>query len=363
MMAPPRFRRGVSPRLRKLRLLHELRIAMDPAAYLQGVLGITSWDIRGDEWSFSCPLPFGQHRHGDSSASSSLNVEKLAFNCFVCGGGDIVWLTQTVLDLDHADEALALLKETLTRDLSEEPEALVELLKSLWRSHSAPVTMPRYSHSILRPWIRPTLYLDQRGVTRDVQAEMMTGIDMRHRDKLAGGTWVTYPRIVIPHFFGVDEAGLPILVGWQKRAIIEPRPHKVPKYTSSPTFPKDLTLYNYNDVDPTQPVVVVESPTSILRMRSEGVPNVVGTMGAEVTDEQIALLRGFPEVITFFDPDIAGRKATRDVVGGLYRFTRVWAVELPLGSKRDPGDMTRDEIEGWIEQKTPSLFVERPSAR
>lgn len=330
-------------------VLDEFRRSLDPAAYLRDVLGVHAWADRGDEMSFSCPLPFGLHKNGDQSASAALNRHKLLFNCFVCGGGDVLWLTQEVLGVG-AREALNLLRGAGTAREPNREDFLAEL-EAMWKDgEGEALTIPEYSEVLLRNWKCYSAYMDARRVSRDVQREMRTGLDLAHRDEYAG-QWFDVPRVVVPHFWRGR------LVGWSKRVVSDDLPRGIPKYKHTPGFPKALTLYGADLAVPEEPLIVVESPLSVLRMRSEGVRNAVATFGAKVTDEQVALLRAYDRVILFFDGDYAGNAAVMDVAERLDKFTRVWAVELGDRDGYDPGDMERDELLDHIGRAYPAALA------
>jgi DNA primase len=83
--------------------------------------------------------------------------------------------------------------------------------------------------------------------------------------------------------------------------------------------------------------VVVESPMSVAKAVTLGIPNVCATFGAKVTQHQIDLLKPFGTVTVWFDNDNAGRSGERKLVDGLYRHTDVRVVTPDF---RDLGDYT-----------------------
>jgi DNA primase len=129
------------------------------------------------------------------------------------------------------------------------------------------------------------------------------------------------------------------------------------KYKSSPGFPKAYTLYNYDNVDASKPVIVVESPTTVLYMLTMGFDNVVGTFGKSVPDAQVELLRSFEEVIMFFDFDWAGNMGNRSVLDRLSRYTKTWMVPGNIEWKTDPCDYTADELKALLDLRVPSALV------
>lgn len=328
-----------SPRkgLRRLAALRDLvGRGFDGEAFLRDVIAAQNITPEGDEIRHSCPLPFGMHPNGDQNPSASLNSKKLVFNCFACGGMGIVELVQTVHDCLE-DEAIRLIRQFATPGETDgvyDPASVIADIRARFaEAEWVKPQIPTFSERIVERWKCYSAYLDERGVSREVQREMRTGVDLTNKDKV-GDVWLEQPRIVIPHFWKGN------LVGWSKRKILASQFD--PKYKHSPGFPKALTLYGLDQADPDEPLVVVESPLSVLRMKSEGVVNVVATFGAGVKEEQARELREFDKVTIAFDGDSAGAqgawKLTEMIKGHCY--TKVaW-----LSPGTDPGDLDAEAL-------------------
>lgn len=328
----------------------------DPEEFLIETLGAKNVRRHGDELIHSCLLPFGLHRNGDTNPSASLNSEKLVYNCFSCGGGSLVWATQNILGITH-NEALRLLKNKF-RPIDFSPSKFIASLEKMWSEKEAePSILPRYSSRMLQPWLCYSEYLDSRRISRDVQKRMKTGINFDNMDQWSGG-WITQPRLVIPHFYGGE------LRGWSMRKLISEQ--LGPKYKHTPSFPKDLTLFNYDIASGSNEVFLVESPLSVLAMMSQGIDNVVATFGAMVTKRQVEILRNFDRVTVFPDGDKTGYMALLKPKFGLAdrlsTFTDVWIVDHGIkdGSfnRLDPADY-EDVAETIKMYKTPLGLMER----
>lgn len=321
---------------------------IDAKVYLRDVLGVTFVE-RADELVMSCPLPFGLHRYGDRNPSAALNKNSLLFNCYVCGGGDIVWLTQVVCGIDY-EQAISRLMS-----LSDDVGPFLDRLRSSFSSPE-PVQpqIPSYSAQILSPWLRDEVpYLTERGVSVDVQRSMSLGLNERYRE-LIDGKWVERPRVIIPHFWQGR------LVGWQARRCADGGP----KYLSSPGFPRSVTLYNWDNLDRSRPVVVVESPMTVLVMLSRGLTNAVATFGAAVSDEQVGLLGDVDEVVLWFDADYAGQHALVSVARSLERRTKVWVVQMMgYADGKDPADLSVEEFWSVYESRMPSFLMKGSDGR
>lgn len=331
---------------KRWRIKNELARTLDVEAFLRDVVGVGVWHKSGAEYIFSCPLPFGLHSRGDKNPSAAFNAEKLLFHCFNCGGGDIFWFAQNVLDRDSDFVIRELRGVSVYRDQT--ASEFMEELEKNWAEAESSLEMPVYSESILKPWVRVCEYFTERGISPLVQEEMKTGIDENYRFQI-DEKLVTQRRVVIPHFFEGK------LRGWSKRKIDEG--DEGTKYRHSPGIPRDRTLFHWDAVadDRVDPLLIVESPMTVLRLKSEGVERVVATFGSKVSEGQLDLLKGFREVWFWFDGDYAGQDKVRDAVARLMDHTKVWYVPCP--DERDPGDMDREEVDKWLNERRPGMLI------
>ena len=202
-----------------------------------------------------------------------------------------------------------------------------------------PSALPVYDESILNGFDHPHPYWEQRGITPGAQQTLRLGYDPKEH------------RVVFPHMFDKH------LVGWQKRSIPQETFPAYPKYRSSFSFPKSTTLYNYDRAREYSRVCVVESPASVARAVSCGLPNVVATFGAKVSKHQIRLLYPFETVFVWFDNDPvsqAGQAGEQKIVEGLYRHTEVKVVLAD--QNRDLGDCSLEEIAHKIDTAVPAAL-------
>lgn len=273
--------------------------------------GVRNLRQSGDELIHSCPLPFGLHRNGDQNPSASLNWRKLAFKCLGCGsGGGLMWFV-AVMRGTGSTEARQWLGHQSGIGGVQDLSSLLGFLDSLNETYQELAPMPQYDARILEPWMLIHPYLtEMRGIS---EANVM-----RHKVGWDGTS------IIIPHFW--HDA----LVGWQARRLLA---SSGPKYKSTPDFPKDRTLYRH---DPKRPVVIVESPMSVVA--KSHLRHMEATFGASVTLRQMSLIVQHPEIILFFDNDEAGWTATRTVGDWLMeRTSRVAVVDNPYNA--DAADM------------------------
>ena len=313
--------------------LSEIFNGLDAYVVLQDILGVGEVQENGDELIHSCHLQLGNHKNGDRSPSASLNKDTLLFNCFTCGGGSVIWLVQHSLNITR-DEAIAKLMGE-ARGTSIVPiEDFIKRLEGVFQpQRTIQADIPIYSDTLLKRWEGPCDYLTSRGVSEAVQREMRTGVERNRSEfskSLQGDIQVVVDRVIIPHFMNGK------LVGWVARKLTDIP--GVPKYRNSKGFPRGAWLFNLDNVDTQSEVYVVESPMSVLVMKSRGIRNVVATFGAKVDNQQLSLLRNFSKVNIFMDGDIPGRSATKHLVEELQNYTKIGVIMTP--DDEDPATLS-----------------------
>lgn len=318
--------------------------------------GAQNISIKGDEIIHSCNLPFGNHANGDRNPSAHLNFRKMVFGCWACGGGGFLWWIATML----GDERGNVARDTLARvtglrgDTS--AEDLQKFLDQLFEGEAEAPTIQsiaKYQPSVLDKWNVVHPYLTEfRGIPEQNVVDSRVGygeIDVRMGDNPDGTPlFKRSQRIVIPHFWKDD------LVGWQSRRLID---DGTPKYVSTPAFPREQTLYNYDATS--TGVVVVEAPLSCIAHRDSA--HMEATFGASVTTRQMDLLAQHEHVVLWMDQDGAGWQATETMCE--YLSTRVpslYVVDCPYAA--DPADLTKFEFRfGMAQWSTNWMFWQRPT--
>lgn len=300
--------------------------------------GVTKIIARDGELIHGCVLPFGQHKDQSRNPTGSLNFKKLVYKC--CGscdaGGGLLWFIGLCRGTSGTDARKWLDSQTGTGGEEQSLSSLLAYFDAVYsKEREAPPPIPHMSASILTPWLAIHPYLTEvRGIPETNVMQFMTGWNPETN------------RIVIPHFWKGT------LVGWQTRRLIN---DGTPKYLSSPDFPKDQTVFNY-DAAATMPVVV-ESPMSVLS-KSHLAP-MEATFGASITDRQIKLLSMHPTVTLFFDNDEAGWKATHHVAQALEPYSVVNVVDNPWAA--DPADLDDAEYERLVGEAMPYPLWSPPS--
>lgn len=279
------------------------------------------------------------HTHGDQNPSASCNLDRKLYVCYSYWGGDLFHLIAKLEGKENLTDIVPLIGDFLTGATSSSQD-FADKMDAFFATQSYSIELPAYSQKVIEPWMLSHPYLRERGVTLTASSLLKIGYD--HVEN----------RIVFPHFWAGN------LVGWQKRAIPNnpgnwpgTRPES-PKYRNSTGFPKSETLYNFHFERSAQgggQSIVVESPMSVAKAVSLGIPNVVATFGAKISATQIELLyRNFDEVIVWMDNDPAGRIAEKKLVKGLCRNTVVRVVssdkDMDLADY-DAADLVQEKID------------------
>jgi 5S rRNA maturation endonuclease (ribonuclease M5) len=283
------------------------------------------------------------HRNGDQNPSAAMNVEKKTFVCYNYWGGDIFHLILKMEKKESFGDILPIVGDFLDGATSNNEDFLQEVDRILSRESSFLIEIPEYSTRILDPWGFSHPYIRERGISLEASSKLQIGYDPDTN------------RIVFPHFWEGK------LVGWQQRSIpTDPRwpgsSPQLPKYKNSSGFPKSETIYGVQWLESANSVVVVESPMSVAKANSLGVPNVLATFGAKVSQNQIDFLKEFPEVVVWFDADNAGDLAARKVAKNLYRHTNVKIVVSEEGKDLADYDSAA-EINSMIESAVPAILL------
>lgn len=301
----------------------------------------------------SCCLPFGRHKNGDRNPSASLNFRKLTYNCLGCGSsGGLLWLI-AVLRGGSTEEAREWLNgQTGLGNTVLELGTLLQILDGLYAGNTnVRPPIPRYDRKMLDPWLweiyHPYLTDGMPGVLegRHIPESTLDHFTIGYADEYTDGS----ERIIIPLFWKGD------LVGWQARHVVDLG--QSDKYRNSPDFPRDRTIYNFDNGD-RHSAIVVESPMSVLR-HFHHQPTMQATFGAKVTDDQIKLLQRYDRVVLWMDNDKAGWTATHRVAEELARYNTVWVVESPFSA--DAADLDDAGVDQLIAGAVPYSIWRQPT--
>ena len=166
------------------------------------------------------------------------------------------------------------------------------------------------------------------------------GIDLETMEYFEIGFSRLKERIVIP----VRDPNYK-LVGFIGRAIYD---EQEPRYLYNKGFKRADVLFNIQNAKKYRNCIITEGSVDAMMVHQSGYPNVVSTLGAQVSPNQIKMLkRYFDELIIFSDNDDAGIAMKRDIIN-LCRGKVLSEAEISDGCK-DPGEMKKEQIKHSIE--------------
>jgi len=165
----------------------------------------------GDERLHSCLLDRIEphHARGDQNPSASANVTRKLYICRAFWGGDIFQFVQKMERADHFADILPIIAPFLDGVTVDSAEFQTEVAKLLAAGPVEADVPPTYSERVLKGWANFHPYLADRGVSLEAASRLQLGYDP------------AAVRITFPHWVILD--GQPRLVGWQKRALSDPR--------------------------------------------------------------------------------------------------------------------------------------------
>lgn len=289
----------------------------------------------------SCPLAPWLHSSGsDKNPSCSIKVadgDVSLFRCFSCGSqGTLVGLVSKVNRQRNGEfeELLKAVAKVERIDLVTQIERAAKKYEPVKPDVAADLRrldFEVWSESEIQDWTgKVPRYALDRGVSLEVCREFELGFDKKGK------------RLVFPVRRAPDAA----LVGVLGRAIYE---GMEPRYRDYWQFQKSRYMYAEHKVDPKLgKLIVVEGPMKVLKMWTFGHRNVVATMMAIPSAEQIRKIRNLNlDVYMMQDGDKAGRLARDMFVDRLHGRVRLFDVKLPDGG--DPDEMAAEEVKAVLE--------------
>lgn len=306
-------------------------------------------DEKGTEANGLCPMHYARTGKEDHSPSWWINLESGVHICFSCGyKGNIL---QLVCDLNEFytknaagnfyydyDAAKTWVAQGTEIPLSK-LQAIIDRLPNRIEAVPAPLTM---SEARLAIFVDPPAEeLAKRNLTEEAAKTYNLMWDKTKR------AWVLPLRD--PHFQK--------LMGWQEKGTVERT------FFNRPTgLQKSKTLFGIENQNESL-VVVVESPLDCVRIASAGIPGAVAICGSSPSEDQVKLLRYSEKIIAAFDNpkvDKAGKKASDE----MNKFAFKYGLNLSFFNygdtgKKDPGDLTNEEIVWGIQNAKTSLIGEK----
>jgi DNA primase len=307
-------------------LLAEIRARVDIVEVVSRFVGLKR---AGENWKGLCPF------HQEKTPSFTVHPGKGIFHCFGCGvGGDAFGflMRQDRLSFPEAVRALAaevgVALPAPERGAAPAAESRLEGLRAVMAR-----AVEFYAAQLWGPaGARAREYLERRGLDLELARRFRLGYAPEGWDHLlralrgqedalqeaglvvprqtGGGLYDRFRgRLLFPI---ADAQGRPVALGGRALGAEEP------KYLNSPETPlyvKGQTLYALDLARPAMRergrAVVVEGYVDCLMAHQHGFTETVAALGTAFTATQLALLRRHAdEVVTVFDADAAGQKAS-----------------------------------------------------
>lgn len=323
---------------------------------------------RGRRWVGLCPF------HSEKSPSFGVSPDKQLFHCFGCGtGGDLFGYVMRIEGLEfpaavrHVAAAVgvelpedrptspadrkreahreslysanAVAQEIFREALEEAPDAMEYLVQTRGLS---PESIERFEIGWAPPsWSHLSDGLAKAGLPPDVGLELgllgRRARDGKPYDRLRGR--ITFP-IRIP---GGRIAGF----GARRADWVDPDGPKYLNSPESPIYDKSKVLYGLSlardEIRKARQALLVEGYLDVIVLAQAGFTHVLAGCGTALTAAHAKVLgRLTDEVLTLYDGDLAGRKATHRAAELLLASgTEVRVVPMPEG--QDPDDLVREQ--------------------
>lgn len=137
------------------------------------------------------------------------------------------------------------------------------------------------------------------------------------------------------------------LVGYIGRAIND---EQDPRYLYNRGFKRAEYLFNINNAKQYNECIIVEGSVDAMMVHQAGYPNVVSTLGAQISQNQVKKIKKYFDKITIFSDDDEAGEAMRDAIINLCRGKEIYTVENATGLK-DPGAMNNKQIQQTLNNK------------
>lgn len=147
-----------------------------------------------------------------------------------------------------------------------------------------------------------------------------------------------YSRIVIPIMFKQMLIGVTMRRTKQEEA----KWKHYPKHIQTSNI-----LFNYDNIDTSKPLILVEGAFDVFNLWQYGFTNVVAIMGSHMSKQQEALiLKASYNLLLAFDMDKAGKACTNNVIERLQNKCQIRIANIP--NTKDIGELTQDETNNAI---------------
>jgi Toprim domain len=318
-------------------------IAVDISKVLDALIG--NYSVTNNEANALCPMHEDITGKADNNPSWWINLTTGQHLCFSCGYKGsllqlvcdvqqfylVTWGDKQEYDYTSAERWVSSVSEISIEKL----QAILENLPQYIQAPPKPIEMSEARLAVFSE--PPEGPLEARKT--DLEASTAYGVLWDSKRQL----WI----------FPLRSPDTGKLLGWQEKG------SKDRFFKNRPAgLTKSKTLFGVNQKNE-ELTVIVESPLDCLRLHSAGITGAVAICGSSISLEQIKLLRSSNKIIAAFDNDVAGKKASKQIL----EYSRTYGLNLFFfnygdSSEKDPGDMTDEQIRWGIENAVSALYGE-----
>ena len=308
-------------------------------------LGILPLDIRDNWVQVSCPLAETNHvSKQDSNPSAGFSINNngpSTFHCFVCGTRSI----ESILNTYRWKKGVDLIGDYVRNEV----QADVEVgYREKFQAKKEPIPVPNEILDKFEPIVNAGEYLLKRGI--DINIARQHGL-LYCRRFVTTQNKIWKNAVLVPirdtdyktywiHFRSVDSKffwhGKPAHFGLEKE------------------WGKHTTFFGMEHLDITKTIVIVEGAFDVLRLKTLGLKNVIGTHGGiSHKSEKLNRLKNL-SIISGFDADEPGlnfHKAIERFFGKPIR-----RLDWSLVGCKDPGELkSKEDLQKVLNTKERNL--------
>ncbi|MGN1398804.1 MAG: DNA primase [Erysipelotrichaceae bacterium] len=317
----------------------------------------------GHNYKAVCPF------HQDSNPSLHINVDKQIFKCFSCpsenkSAGDVFTFVKLYKKVSYI-EAVKLVAEMIGYNYQFSSQPTVSFKETVCHKIIKDTVLFCQNEINSQSGQQVRQYLYDRGIDNTTIREFSIGYNPRDnrlynylsakgyqdselieanvaRMSERGMSDVFYDRIMIPIY---DQYNHPI--AFTARTLNKNIDSKYINSTDTQIFKKGEVLYNLNKaqsaIKEQKYVIIAEGPMDVISISKAGFSNVVCSLGTNITDKQLELLKKLTNRVLFaYDGDKAGQSAI--LRGGiLARNSNMEVLVINNNTALDPDEIYRKQ--------------------
>ncbi len=304
--------------------INEIRSSVDIVDVISSYMPLTP---KGKNYFGVCPF------HDDHAPSMSVSKDKQIYTCFSCGATGNVF--KFIMDYEHVSftESINIVAKKAGLNYEFKTNSRPQANKELYEIYD--ISTKLYQNNInTKNGSSAMSYLRERGISNEAIKEFKIGLATKQNNLVLnilksknysdkdmlnsaiitsnekGMHDIFYNRIMFPIS---DASGA--VVGFSGRVYNGEDNFKYINTRETEIFKKGEILYNYHlakdHARKLDQIIIMEGQLDVIRSYSEGVKNVVATMGTAVTKNHALLIKRLANnVVLVFDGDKAGLKAT-----------------------------------------------------